>query len=1019
MFPSSLSHLFDDPQSWMVVASGQAVGKLSRVKRRNGTVALRLDYDFHGGGGFVVARKEIAFDLPDTFAVKFALRGEGPDNHFEFKIADPGNENAWRYQRERFSWPSKWRRMTLTERDLPFAWGPAGGGGPREVGSLEFVVAAGPGGKGSVWLSDFSIEDQTPRETREVAASSARTDHEPKCVLEDSAADWRPSQEDRKPCWWLDFGKLQRFGGLVIHWPEDLPERSYDLTISKTGKKWKRVHRCAVCSETKTHIPIPKGEARFLKITFGNGSAAGLRYLELKPDAFSHSPNEFMHSVAEDFPLGWHPRYWHREQSYWTPVGTPAGTRRALMNEEGLVEVDEGGFSLEPFLRIDGRLVTWADASIRIGMPRDGMPLPEVSWTVDDVILTVSPWVAGDADELTLKVNYQIDNPKNHNVELAVAVRPFQVNPPWQAFRNLGGISPIRKIGGKPGKLKVEGKTVIAHPLPSRQIAAGFEEGTVLKILSEGGEFPPFKTLNDPSGFASAGMIWKSGVRNVTLSVPFYEKPVDHATREEAETIWSRALEGVEWNVPEVAEEAIRCLRTAAAHILINRDGPALQPGPRRYTRTWMRDSVIMGAALMRSGIPEPLREFLVFYQKFQRGDGFVPCVVDRDGVDWLVEHDSHGQFIWGVREVLRQSRDRDFLMEMWPSVERTADFMCRLRAERLTERFRSGEHSACYGLFPESASHEGYLAHPVHSYWDDFWGIRGLQAAAELASAMGKPGDHWRKEASAFQVDLERSMDEVIRKHALAYIPGSVEWADFDPTATSNAIGLLDFADRLPREQLTAMFDLYMADFRKKHRGEMPWKNYTAYEIRIIGALSRLGRRDESMELLEFFLSDRRPKEWNQWPEISWCDPRAPGHLGDVPHTWISAEYILAVLSMIVSEREETESLVLAGGMPWSWISTGKGFRVNGLPTCYGTLDFSIFSPNETKIDVRVNEALGLPPGGLDVIPPLPPGMKISGVVDEENHTLPVSPDGRRVRVTSLPANLHFSLCKTHESRP
>ena len=69
-----------------------------------------------------------------------------------------------------------------------------------------------------------------------------------------------------------------------------------------------------------------------------------------------------------------------------------------------------------------------------------------------------------------------------------------------------------------------------------------------------------------------------------------------------------------------------------------------------------------------------------------------------------------------------------------------------------------------------------------------------------------------------------------------------------------------------------------------------------------------RLGKRDEAHELLDFFLSDRRPVEWNQWPEITWRDPRSPGHLGDVPHTWIAAEYLLAVASMVAAEREASD---------------------------------------------------------------------------------------------------------------
>ena len=48
-------------------------------------------------------------------------------------------------------------------------------------------------------------------------------------------------------------------------------------------------------------------------------------------------------------------------------------------------------------------------------------------------------------------------------------------------------------------------------------------------------------------------------------------------------------------------------------------------------------------------------------------------------------------------------------------------------------------------------------------------------------------------------------------------------------------------------------------------------------------------------------------PLEWNQWPEITWRDPLSPGHLGDVPHTWIAAEYMLALISMVASEREAT----------------------------------------------------------------------------------------------------------------
>ena len=67
--------LFDDPSAWQVVASGQAEGRLSRISTDDAKPGLRLDYDFHGGGGFVVIRQVRRFTLPETFEIGFRLRG--------------------------------------------------------------------------------------------------------------------------------------------------------------------------------------------------------------------------------------------------------------------------------------------------------------------------------------------------------------------------------------------------------------------------------------------------------------------------------------------------------------------------------------------------------------------------------------------------------------------------------------------------------------------------------------------------------------------------------------------------------------------------------------------------------------------------------------------------------------------------------------------------------------------------------------------------------------------------------
>ncbi|MBJ7423839.1 MAG: discoidin domain-containing protein [Akkermansiaceae bacterium] len=1012
MFLESLSDFFNDPASWQIIASGEAEGHLSSCQGPNGKLALKLDFDFHGSGGFVVARKEIHFSLPETYCISFALRGLGLPNNFEFKVSDPSATNAWRYLRENYKLPTDWTACEICERDLPFAWGPAGGGSPSVISAIELVIAAGPGGSGSIWFADLSIDNQTLTAPVKVSASSHLENHLAESVFQENSPNgWQAAEDDPAPHWSVDFGRILRFGGMIIDWPASMPPRCYQIEISADGETWMKIYQASHAKGLRSYVSAHHAEARFVRFNFANAHSAALRSLHLRPDSFSQTPNEFIHAVAKDYPRGWFPRYWLREQSYWTPIGTPEGRRRGLINEEGMVEVDEAKFSLEPFLIVENKLITWADVSIDLSLSANGAPFPVVTWKSGDITLRIMPWVDGADNNLNLRVNYQLENLSAHPIQLAVTVRPFQVNPPWQAFRDLGGRSPIYQIESDAYGMTVDGRRVTSNKKTDTCGAVKFEEGGVVEFLSSGDILSEKKIIDD-SGLASAAMTWiipaDIKLSEITITVPFFSKTSTPELDSRANAIadWQQVLAPVEWRVPSLARSAVECFRTAASHILINRDGPAIQPGPRRYTRSWVRDCVIMGAAMAKVNHPHVLREFLLWYVQFQRPDGYVPCVVDRDGVDDLVENDSHGQLIWGICEVYRNERNLEFVNSMWQATELAAEYLIRLRAQRMTPEFSEPTHSSRYGLLPESASHEGYLAHPVHSYWDDFWGIRGLEAAAELAKASGRheQSSRWQSEARTFLTDVMSSMDRVIKEHKISYIPGSVEWADFDPTATSNAIAQLDFADDLPVGPLHEMLDTYLSGFRQKHRGEIPWLNYTAYEIRIIGAFVRLGKRAEAHELLDVFLSDRRPIEWNQWPEITWRDARAPGHLGDVPHTWIAAEYMLALISMVVSEREESNQLVLASGLPWEWIALEDGFYVRGLATRYGRLEFHMTAQESNRICFSVGNTLSFPSGGLIVTPPLPPGMRITNANCADGHPLLIHQDGLSVNITTLP---------------
>ena len=84
---------FSEAASWLAVASGQAELKLTSEPGTNGT-ALRLDFDFKGGGGFVGARKVFALRLPEAYAFSFRVRGVAPKNKLEFKLVDPWRQEC-------------------------------------------------------------------------------------------------------------------------------------------------------------------------------------------------------------------------------------------------------------------------------------------------------------------------------------------------------------------------------------------------------------------------------------------------------------------------------------------------------------------------------------------------------------------------------------------------------------------------------------------------------------------------------------------------------------------------------------------------------------------------------------------------------------------------------------------------------------------------------------------------------------------------------------------------------------
>jgi hypothetical protein len=348
-----------------------------------------------------------------------------------------------------------------------------------------------------------------------------------------------------------------------------------------------------------------------------------------------------------------------------------------------------------------------------------------------------------------------------------------------------------------------------------------------------------------------------------------------------------------------------------------------------------------------------------------------VPCCVDRRGADPVPENDSHGELIHLISETFRYTRDRDFLVEMFPHVRRAVDYLERLRQSRRTAEYRAPEKAIFFGLLPESISHEGYSARPVHSYWDDTFADVGLRDAARLAAALGETAlaADWEARHREFRSDFVASIERVRTTRDLGWIPASAELGDPDSTSTTTMLDPGSLLPDLHRPTLERTMQGMARSIDARLEGAPP-STFTPYEVRHVGAFLRLGWRDEAVRALEYYLTERRPGAWNQWPEAHHPDVRARNFLGDLPHGWVGSDYIRSTLDLFAFERREDRALVLAAGVPAEWLRDGDRVAVRELRTPWGPLTYNL-ERRDARLVARIEALERRPEGGIEIAPP------------------------------------------------
>ena len=678
------------------------------------------------------------------------------------------------------------------------------------------------------------------------------------------------------------------------------------------------------------------------------------------------------------------PESLHGRQVYWTVVGVPAAQQKSVFDEWGNVEAFKGAPLVQPLWRdASGHTAAAPAAQVAHSLREGWMPMPAVEWTPQPglVLRTEAIAIEQDGAPVTL-VRYRLRNTGVDRIDgsLSLVVRPMQMNPPWQN----GGPSPIHSVSvdgpTTQADVHVNGRLLLTS-LTSSDVrgAAPFGahgEDEITRYVASG-TAPDSSNADDGEGLAAALLGYRIGIepgaqRDVVVAFPLGKERIDPAAAsvtsvapidrsqllgaldagaafdaqaDQAAKAWQQRLGRIDLSLPD--HSLVDMLRAQAAYMLINQSGPSMQAGPRNYNRSFIRDGAATAAILLRMGMAKTARDYLRWYADHAvHANGLVSPILNNDGsvntgFGSDIEYDSQGEFIWLVAEIARLDGGAATVRDYLPKVRLALQFLKELRDRTLVpgymadrpapERFR--------GIIAPSISHEGYST-PTHSYWDDYWALKGWHDGAWLAEQWGERelAKFAREQYAALRESVAASIRATMAWKGSDYVPAAADLGDGDPAGVSIGVDPCGQQDLMPAGALERTFTRYLDDVRKREVPDALYA-YTPYELRNVLTYVHLNRRNDADELLRDLLSGRRPAEWQVLAEVVHSRLRHPGYLGDMPHTWIGSEYARTIFGMLM--REDDDRLQLLPGTPPAWIA-GDGLRIGGLPTAYGTLSMT-----------------------------------------------------------------------------
>jgi hypothetical protein len=623
-------------------------------------------------------------------------------------------------------------------------------------------------------------------------------------------------------------------------------------------------------------------------------------------------------------------------QRNWTILGALGNSHRCVVDPRGLMTPWKDGWSLDCWVGNENGLYTPArldDVQQRID---NRYPQMKTTFQVDELEVKIRIFAALVNGSGCLVIRTRVTNraAESRLAKLYFSIRPY----------NPEGISLIRSLEFVEQHVwRVDGQTaVVLMETPQRIYCSNLKEGDVSFFANKSHNRSHVTCeFGMASGLAEYSLTLKSEEKKELLvlltldpvrqgGVSFSSLTSFHysSVRQQFRTEWDKKLsQGANLHFPQ--KKLTDSFFISMAHLQSFDRGSIMTPGALTYSLCWIRDSAFMIHALDKLGFHDQAGEKLLDLLGQQNKEG---CFVSQEG-----EWDSNGLTIWAMLEHFKLTRDKQFLLDVYPAVARGAEWIERKR--RQTKR-KPSSHS---GLLPAGISAE-HLGPTDHYYWDNFWSLAGVQGATLAARILGKEADAERFSSGAknYWQAIEQSLQFSYRHLCLACLPASpsrrMDSGAIGSLCAVYPLGLLKASHPRVVNTIKLLEDRFLV-------GEGFFQEHFHSGVNCY----------LSAHLAQCYLAMGNPRVWRMvryllknasstytWPEAFHPITKG-GCMGEGHHGWATAEWILLLRNLLFFE--EAENLCLTRLLRVDDLERGNTFSVRSAPSYFGKVSFKIFA--------------------------------------------------------------------------